>query len=198
MHPEILERQVARAGYVRVERLRIRLASGEEVWREVERHGDSVAVLPYDGERGVALVARQFRAPVFDMTGGTILEEACAGMIDAGDEEATARREALEELGVRLQTLERVACVWPGPGVGAERQTLFLAPYGMADRIAAGGGLAIENEGIEVVERPLEELAADADAGRIADGKLLTLVMALRLRHPSLCAGQRASTTEPG
>ena len=188
MHPEILERTVERAGYVTVERMRIRLADGAEAWREMERHGDSVAVLPYDPDRRVALVARQFRAPVFAMTGETLLEEACAGMIDGEDVAATARREAIEELGVRLGELEYLATVWPGPGVGAERQTLFLAPYAAADRIAAGGGLASENEGIEVVERTLAALAADADAGAIADGKLFTLVMSLRVRRPELFA----------
>ena len=188
MHPEILERQVARAGYITVEKLRIRLATGEEVWREVERHGDSVAVLPYDPDRRVALVARQFRAPVFAMTGGTDLEEACAGMIDAGGPESTVRREALEELGVRLTDLETIGCVWPGPGVGAERQSLYLAPYAASDRVEAGGGLASENEGILVTERTLAELAEEADKAQIADGKLLTLVLALRIRHPELFA----------
>ncbi len=186
MHPEILERRIERAGYVTVERMRIRLADGAEVWREMERHGDSVAVLPYDEQRRVALVARQFRAPVFAMAGETILEEACAGMIDGEDAPATARREAFEELGVRLGELELLATVWPGPGVGAERQTLFLARYGADDRDGAGGGLESENEGIEVLERPLRDLAADADLGLIADGKLFTLVTALRLRRPDL------------
>jgi nudix-type nucleoside diphosphatase (YffH/AdpP family) len=187
VHPEILERVVERAGYVTVERMRIRLADGATVWREMERHGDSVAVLPYDPDRRTALVARQFRAPVFAMAGETVFEEACAGMIDGDDPpDVTARREACEELGVRLGELERLATLWPSPGVGAERQTLFLARYAAADRVAAGGGLASENEAITVVERPLGELASDADAGRIADGKLFILVTALRLRQPTL------------
>ena|SRR5437660_7273403 len=62
MKPEILERQIARAGYLTVERLRMRLTDGAEVSREVERHGDAAAVLPYDVERRSALVVRlQFR-----------------------------------------------------------------------------------------------------------------------------------------
>jgi hypothetical protein len=64
MKPEILERQIARTGYVTVERLRMRLTDGAEVSREVERHGDAAAVLPYDVERRSALVVRLFRAPV--------------------------------------------------------------------------------------------------------------------------------------
>jgi hypothetical protein len=40
MKPEILERQIAHAGYVTVERLRMRLTDGAEVSREVERHGE--------------------------------------------------------------------------------------------------------------------------------------------------------------
>src|ERR1700730_2693399 len=51
---------------------------------------------------------------------------------------------------------------------------------------AISGGVEGEREGITVVERLLAELAADVDHGRIADGKLLTLVLALRLRRPDL------------
>ena len=51
MKPEIFERQIAYAGYLTVERLRMRLTDGAEVSREVERHGDAAAVLPYDVER---------------------------------------------------------------------------------------------------------------------------------------------------
>jgi hypothetical protein len=82
MKPEILERQIAHAGYLTVERLRMRLTDGAEVSREVERHGDASAVLPYDVERRSALVARLFRAPVLVASGEEMSEEACAGMIE--------------------------------------------------------------------------------------------------------------------
>src|ERR1700730_16448217 len=186
MKPEILERQIAHAGYITVERLRMRLTDGAEVSREVERHGDAAAVLPYDVERRSALVVRLFRAPVLVASGEEMSEEACAGMIENEDAATTARREAYEELGVDLPSLEFVARVWSSPGVSTERQSLFLAPYRSADRISDGGGVEGEREGITVVERLLAELAADVDQGRIADGKLLTLVLALRLRRPDL------------
>jgi len=186
MTPTVLARENLSSGYIKVERLRLRLASGAEVIREVESHGDAVAVLPYDPARGCALVVRLFRAPLLESVGLTSLEEACAGMIDTGDAESAVRREAMEELGLRLGDVEFVAKVWPSPGVSTETATLYLAAYCLADRVGAGGGLATENEEITVIERPLSELAAEADEGRIGDGKLLTLVLALRLRHPEV------------
>ena len=197
--PEILDRDTTRIGYVTVERLRVRLADGAEVIREVESHGDAVAVLPYDPTRRQALIVRLFRAPAFDRLGEEALEEACAGMIETSDgeigegqpadETGTVRREAMEELGLRLADLEFVARVWSSPGVSAERVALYLAPYQPSDRVGPGGGVAEEHEAIAVIERPLVQLAADADAGRIVDLKLFALVMALRARRPELFAG---------
>ena len=188
MQPVILERQSVWSGYMTVTRVRLRLADGAEVWREVERHGDAVAVLPFDSARRRAMAVRLIRLPAFEVEGAADLLEACAGMIDLADadEAAAMRREAREELGLALGPLERVARIWPSPGVSGERVTLFLAPYQSADRIGAGGGAPGEEENITVVERDLADLAADADAGRIVDGKLLTLVLALRLRRPEL------------
>jgi nudix-type nucleoside diphosphatase (YffH/AdpP family) len=184
--PRIVDRSVAYSGYLKVEKLSIKLADGSTVSRDVETHGDAAAVLPYDRERRCALVVRLFRAPVFCATQEIAVEEACAGMIEDEGDEAAVRREAYEELGVALQALERVARIWPSPGVSTERQSLFLAPYVAADRVGKGGGVAEEHEGITVVERPLEHLALDLDQGRIVDGKLVTLVFALRLRKPKL------------
>ena len=186
MTPRILDRKVVHAGYVKVERLRLRLVGGAVVDREVESHGDAVAVLPYDAARRCVLVARLLRAPVIAVTGALSSEEACAGMIARESAEVAARREAEEELGVALRDLEFIGRVWSSPGVSTERVSLFLAPYCAADRTSAGGGLAEEHEAITVVERPLASLAAEANAGSITDAKLLTLILALRVRRPAL------------
>jgi nudix-type nucleoside diphosphatase (YffH/AdpP family) len=190
MAPEILERETVYQGYIRVQRLKVRLPDGAETWREVARHGDSVAVLPFDATRRCALTVRLFRLPAFDLTGETYLEEACAGMIDEADadESAAARREAFEELGVRLGELEPVGRCWSSPGVSAERISLFLSSYTEQDRVGPGGGLESEHEAITVVEAPLARLVAEVEAGRIVDLKLLALVQALRLRRPALFA----------
>jgi len=169
-------------------RAEIELDSGVTVIREIEAHGHAVAVLPYDPERCVALLVRQMRGgPVVDGDSGPDLLEVIAGMIDPGESEETAvRREALEEVGVALNALEGLGSAYTSPGVSTERITLYLGAYSLADRTASGGGLAEENEEIEVVETPLADLARLQDEGGLHDMKTLVLLSALRLRRPEL------------
>ena len=75
------------------------------------------------------------------------------------------------------------------PGISTERIHLYLGAYDAADRTGAGGGLDAEEEHITVVEMPLADLAAQADAGQLMDAKTMLLVQTLRLRRPDLFAG---------
>jgi nudix-type nucleoside diphosphatase (YffH/AdpP family) len=155
--------------------------------REIEDHGEAASVLPYDPERRVALLVKLPRAPVIWTGGPERLTEAPAGMIDEGEAaEATVRREALEEAGVKLDELEPLGALFPSPGVSAERIHLFLAPYSAETRSGDGGGVEGEHENIEVVEVPLAELWRRAEAGELLDMKTLTLILALKLRRPDL------------
>lgn len=197
MKPEILNRKTVHKGYLHVERLTVRLPAGPTALFEIASHGDSVGVLPFDEKRRCALVVRQFRVAVFAVCGEEFVIEACAGMIEGADTEASVRREAGEELGVQLDTLEFVAQVWPSSGVSTECTALFLAPYSQNDRIGPGGGLAAEHEDITVLEIRLSDLANDVDAGRIVDAKLLTLAMSLRLKRPDLFAKAGADDLPP-
>ena len=184
---EVASVRLAREGYIRISIVTLREADGAVHDREVEDHGRSACVLPYDPQRKVALLVSLARAPLLLAEEPRNLLEAPAGMID-GDEqpEQTMRREAMEEAGLALKDLEPVARVWCSPGVSAERSSLFLAAYGAADRVGQGGGLASEFEHIEVVELPLDALWAKVQAGEIEDLKTLALVLALQARHPQL------------
>lgn len=164
----------------------VTLPGGARVERAVEDHGRAVAVLPYDPERRVALLVRQFRTPPFLANGTEDVLEAPAGILDAEDPQAEARREALEEAGLRLQALEPVLSGWSMPGISTERMDLFLAAYGEADRVGPGGGLPEEHESVTVVEMPLSDLAAACDCGAITDVKTFALAQTLRLRRPEL------------
>lgn len=177
-------------GWSKLYKATIALTSGVTITREVEDHGSAVAVLPYDPERRVALLVRQMRTgPLVDGAADPHLLEAPAGMIDAGESGDTAvRREALEEVGVTLGALDAIGSAYSCPGVSTERIALYLGAYSLSDRAAAGGGLAEENEEIEVVEAPLSDLARLQDEGALNDMKTLVLVGALRLRRPDLFA----------
>ncbi len=188
MSHAILKLDTRHLGWASFHIATVRLPDGVEIRREIEEHGPAVAVLPYDPERGVALLVRQFRTPAFHAAGQEAVLECPAGLLEEADAEAGARREAEEEVGLALGPLESVGLVWSMPGVSTERMHLFLAAFSEADRRGNGGGLAHENERIEVVEVALPDLARIAETGALDDMKTLCLYQALRLRRPDLFA----------
>lgn len=190
MNTRIVKTETVHSGWARFMVVTLRDGSGTEFSCEVEHHGRAAAVLPYDPRRKTVMLGRVVRAPVL-LEGGEGEEsgelwEAPAGMMDEDDAAETVRREAMEEAGLRLDELEHVATTWSTPGVCTERIALFPAPYTESDRVAEGGGLAGENEGITVAELPLEIFWAMAERGEITDLKTFALAQALRLRHPEL------------
>jgi len=184
--PRIIGSRLAYDGYAKVHVLTL-VDDGGEHSREVVSRGNAACVLPYDPERKLALLVRLPRAPLLMAGLPEPLLEAPAGIVDPGETaETTARREAMEEVGVALGPLEPAGVCWPSPGLFDEQVHLFLAPYRAADRTGPGGGLAEEHEGISVVEMPLTELERMADSGELTDLKTLTLALLLRLRHMEL------------
>jgi nudix-type nucleoside diphosphatase (YffH/AdpP family) len=183
---KIVRTDTVHEGFSRLLVATIALPDGASIRREIEDHGRAVCVLPYDPLRRTAILVRQFRAPVAYAGGPPQVLEAVAGSVEDEEPDACAYREALEEAGLRLRTLEHVTTAWSMPGVSTEQMDLYLAAYTQADRIGEGGGVEDEHEGITVVELPLAELAAMADAGQITDMKTLAVVQTLRLRRPDL------------
>jgi nudix-type nucleoside diphosphatase (YffH/AdpP family) len=187
MPAEIIEAAPKYQGWSTLLVARIRLPDGRVVVREIEHHGRAACVLAFDPDRRTALLVRQVRAPPVYAAQQAHLLEAIAGLIEEGEApEACARREAMEEAGLRLSAIEHVTTAWTMPGISTERMDLFLGAYSQADRVGSGGGTG--DEGIEVVEIPLAELAAMTDAGTLADMKTLLLLQTLRLRRPDLFA----------
>ena len=171
----------------------LRLADGRAVERALEHHGEAVCVLPYDPVGRTALLVRQARVgPMFWGERGEI-DEAPAGGLDDDDPAAAAIREAFEETGVALRTLEPIGRIYSMPSVSSERLHLYLAPYAASDLTGTGGGLHEEGERIEVRHVALAALRERVEAGELTDLKTLALVQALMLRRPHLFAAARST-----
>jgi nudix-type nucleoside diphosphatase (YffH/AdpP family) len=150
--------------------------------REIVDHGEAAAVLIVEPKRDVAILVRQWRAPLVAAGCQPYVLEACSGVLDAGEgAEAGARREAIEETGYALRSLRRIGAVAPSIGTLTERIELFVGEAG--ERVANGGGNPKEGEDIETVEVPLAELFRMAAAGEIEDAKTLILVQRLMLER---------------
>lgn len=161
----------------------LRRADGrwEKHERNLFRRPDACVVLPYDAQRGQLLLTRQFRLGAFmnDSTPGLL--EACAGTLDAGEApDACMRREAMEEMGLKLGELRFLFEAFVSPAASTEKLYFFVAPYGPDDRVGEGGGMEHEGEEIEVVEAAFVEVLREAEAGAIRDGKTLTLLYWLK------------------
>jgi nudix-type nucleoside diphosphatase (YffH/AdpP family) len=131
----------------------------------------------------VAFLVKQWRTGLLNDDDPYLLE-ACAGIVDPGETpEETARREGLEEVGLKLGALRSLGTIFPSIGTLTEKMHLFLADVSEADRVGDGGGVDHEGENIEVVEIPLAELYRMARDGRIPDAKTLIIVQRLMLEE---------------
>ena len=183
--PRIVERKRIYSGWNRLDLLTVEATDADgglqHHRRELIEHGSAAAVLVIDRKRDVAILARQWRTGLLDAGADPYLLEASAGIIDPGETpEQAARREAEEELGVKVGALRKIGSILPSAGTLTERIHLFVAEISGAD-LQARGGNAHEGEDIEIVEIPLPELYEMASRGAIEDAKTLVIVQRLML-----------------
>ncbi len=153
--------------------------------RQVYDRGNGATILPIDPDRGTVLLIRQFRMPAFvnpRPDGKIVLIEACAGLLDANDPLTAIEKEATEELGYRLRDVRQIFDLYMSPGSVAERLFFFVARYGPADRVGAGGGEIGEGEDIDVLEMSLDEALALVAKGEIVDAKTVLLLQYAKLK----------------
>src|SRR4051794_9891078 len=109
MPPEITDVEIIHDGWGKFLIASFRLENGEIIKREIEDHGRAVGVLAYDPIRRVAILVRQFRAPLFYAVGLEQTLEVIAGGLQSDEPRECVRREAIEEAGIRLRNLDYVA-----------------------------------------------------------------------------------------
>ena len=177
---EASERAYAYSGFFAVEEHRLRHprfdgGMSEVVRRAVFTSGDAVTVLPFDPRAGTVLLIEQFRAgPWARRDPRPWCLETIAGRSDRAEPpEATARREAIEEAGLKLGRLERIGAYYPSPGIASEYIVGFVAE---ADLGGVGGtvhGLAEEQEDIRTLVVTLEQAMDAFASGEIRNAPLI-------------------------
>ena len=145
-----------------------RLPNGKLAAREIARHVGASAVVPVDGEGNVWLV-RQYRAPI-----DKVLLEIPAGKLDfpGEDRQLAAIRELEEETGLTAGRWTHLADIVTTPGFSDEKISLYLA-----QELSPGQSHPDEDEFLNVVRIPLEELVAMIMRGEVPDSKTICAVL---------------------
>lgn len=145
--------------------------------RESYDRGNGAAILLYNTENRTVVLTRQFRMPTYVNGNETgMMIEVCAGLLDEHDPETCIRREAEEETGYQLKDVKKVFEAYMSPGSVTEILYYFVAEYSKDMKITEGGGLAHEQEEIEVLELPFETAYNMIATGEIKDAKTILLL----------------------
>lgn len=145
-----------------------RLPNGKLAAREIARHVGASAVVPVDADDNVWLV-KQFRAPI-----DQILLEIPAGKLDYKGEDRleAARRELREETGLTAGSWTHLSDIVTTPGFSDECISLYLARD-----LSAGESHPDEDEFLNVMKVPLDELVAMIRRGEVTDSKTICAVL---------------------
>lgn len=162
--------------------LRRRDGTWQTQTREVYDRGNGATILLYNLARRTVLLTRQFRMPAFVNGHSGFLIESAAGLLDNASPEQRILKEAEEETGYRVESVEKIYEAFMSPGSVTERVHFFIGQYQPDDRIGEGGGLVEEGEDIEVMELGFEQAIAMVSNGEIVDGKTIMLLQYLELR----------------
>jgi len=181
----ILDETLLAQGRFRLERLAVQIVENDGTVRridhEIYRHGPAAAVLLYDPDRRVVLLVRQFRLASYLSTGALDSLEVAAGMLDRDAPDVCIRREAMEEVGVRIRDLRFAFHLTSNPSCLTETLACYVAPYSPEDIVAGGGGVD-DDEHIERMEMGFDDAIAALEGGEIRDAKTVALLWFARAK----------------
>ncbi len=160
----------------------------ETVTRAAFLSGDAVTVLPYDPVRDRVLLVEQFRAgPLARGDGQCWQIEAVAGRVDPGETpEQAARREAVEEAGLRLNHLVEVGRYYPSPGAVSEYLYSYVALTDLPDGSAGVFGQEDEAEDIRGHLVSFDRMMELVATSEIENAPLILTALWLQRERPRL------------
>ena len=199
---EILARDTAYDGFLRVDRYRLRhslYAGGwsRELVRERVERLRAAAILLYDPDVDQVVMVEQFRIGAHEAGEGAWLLEIVGGYVPPEElPEAVARREAVEEAGCAVGEIEPIGEFYLSPGTSVERISLYCGRV----RAPAGGavhGLDHEGEDIRVEVLAADAAIAELFTGRANSTTAIVTLQWLAAHRPGLRARWLAGVPEP-
>jgi len=156
----------------------------ESQQREAYDRGNGSTILLYNTEKNTVVLTRQFRLPTYvNGNADGMMIETCAGLLDQDNAEDCVKKEAEEETGFKLDKVRKIFEVYMSPGSVTELVYFFTAEYNDSMKVSSGGGLAHEQENIEVLEIGFKEAFAMIGSGEIKDGKTIMLLQFAKLKE---------------
>ncbi len=160
----------------------------DESWvthdREVYDRGNGSTILLYNKENRTVVLTRQFRLPTYVNGNDTgMLIEACAGLLDENNAEDCIRIETEEETGYRISNVQKIFESYMSPGSVTEILYFFIAEYDASMKVSDGGGLADEQEFLDVLELDFDQACQMINTGEIKDGKTIMLIQYAQLNQ---------------
>lgn len=136
--------------------------------------GNSVAIVILNKDTNQLVMVTQFRYPTYQNGDGWTIE-IIAGMVDPGETpEQTLKRELDEEIGLKLETFERIAAFYPSPGGSSEQIHLYYAEVsGEKAKYKQTGGLLSHGEDVKAIELSLQDALSKVKSGEIVDAKTI-------------------------
>jgi GDP-mannose pyrophosphatase NudK len=178
---KILETQVLSNNWYTLRKVIFEYQKKDGTWetqqREAYDRGNGATILLYHPTQKTVILTRQFRMPTYVNGNPTgMLIETCAGLLDNDNAEDCIRRETEEETGYSITDVRKVMEAYMSPGSVTEIVHFFVAEYASHQKATEGGGIAHEQEEIEVLELPFQEALEMIKTGEIKDGKTIMLL----------------------
>lgn len=145
--------------------------------REAYDRGNGATILLFNKKRKTVVLTRQFRLPTYvNGNSNGMMIEACAGLLDSDNAEDCIRKETEEETGYKISRVRKIFESYMSPGSVTELLHFFVAEYTPGMKVHKGGGLAEEQEHIEVLEMSFDTALNMVGNGEIKDGKTIMLL----------------------
>lgn len=152
--------------------------------REAYDRGNGAAILLYNTTLKTVILIRQFRMPTFiNGNDSGMLIEACAGLLDRDNAEDCIKRETEEETGYKINHVKKIFEAYMSPGSVTEMLYFFIAEYSLDMKVNDGGGIAHEQEEMDVLEIQIDDALQMIETGEINDGKTIMLLQYIRLKN---------------